>query len=201
MRDEAPWNPSVEFHCQRVGVGFEDLEGINGPQGDVTDDQEGDVLPAWFVGFLERVTGRTPQTVQFEDRLNGGLEEDGDTGRQDHDSQRRVGSMESTDGAEDGERVNTDEGDEEEDLVETVVEELVESEDPHGERCTTDGDEGQGVENQLVDVHQENCEQTRFGRSGGKGEENDHVDNREYEKKHTEEQASVDARAVNAHAL
>ena len=169
VRDEAPGNSSVEFHRQRVGVGFEDLEGINGPQGDVTDDQEGDVLPAWFVGFLERVAGRTPQSVQYEDRLNGGLEEDDDTCRQDHDSQRRVGSMESTDGAEDGERVNTDEGDEEEDLVETVVEELVESEDPHGERCTTDGDEGQRVENQLVGVHQEGGHLAGFHGSGGEG--------------------------------
>lgn len=73
VRDDGPRPEAVEVKLYGVRIGPRLLQCIDGPHGQVADQQERDDLPAGLLAYLVGRNTRPPGSVQYEHRLAEGL--------------------------------------------------------------------------------------------------------------------------------
>lgn len=85
MRDDRPRPQPVKVKLDRVRLRPRFLQRVDGPHGEIRDEEEGDDLPAGFPADLIGSDAGPARRVQDEDGLARGLQKRGEGGGQDED--------------------------------------------------------------------------------------------------------------------
>ena len=75
VRDDGPCPQPVEVQLDRMGLGPRLLQGVDGPHGQVSDQQEGHQLASWLTTDLVWRHARSSRRVEHEHRLGRRLQE------------------------------------------------------------------------------------------------------------------------------